>query len=210
MGMARLGNCFAEDYFAMKSRNSTVRLIAALSAALVTSFGALPPQVHSATSTGVKLKSKAPDFELQDDQGQTFKLSDHIGKGKLVVFFYMSDKATNCTDEICCFRDDYEKFRQRGAEVVGISPDTVADQAAFKKEHKVAFSLLSDPGGKISDQWVVGGANLEPKTRKTFIIDDKGIIQKAFTAKDEDYKKIEKNTLAGLGSFGGGGPMVSP
>jgi len=195
----------------MKPRNFTVRVIAALSTVLVSSIGALPPAANSATtSNGVKIKSKAPDFELKDDQGNAYKLSDHLGKGKIVVFFYMSNKATNCNDEICCFRDDYEKFREKGADVVGISPDTVADQDAFKKEHKVAFSLLSDPGSKVSSQWVVDGANLPPKTRKTFIIDEKGVIQKAYTAKDEDFKKIEKNTLSGLGSFGGGGPMVSP
>jgi peroxiredoxin Q/BCP len=197
-------------FIVLKPRNSTV-YFALASAILLSSIGMSPPQAFSATaSTGVKMKSKAPDFELQDDQGNPYKLSDHIGKSKVVVFFYMSDKATNCTDEICCFRDDYEKFRQKGADVIGISPDTVADQSNFKKEHKVQFALLSDPGSKVSNQWVLDGGNLPPKTRKTFIIDEKGNIVKAYTAKDEEYKKIVDKTLAGLGSFTGGGPMVSP
>jgi peroxiredoxin Q/BCP len=195
----------------LKSRKSTVRFVALMSAVFVSSIGVLEPRaVSAAASAGVKLKAKAPDFDLQDDQGNSYKLSDHLGKSKVVVFFYMSDKATNCSDEICCFRDDYEKFRQKGADVIGISPDTVADQSAFKKEHKVQFALLSDPGSKVSSQWVLNGSNLPPKTRKTFIIDEKGNIQKAYTAKDEDYKKIVTTTLSGLGSISSGGPMVSP
>jgi peroxiredoxin Q/BCP len=172
---------------------------------------ALPPSfAANSSSTGVALKSKAPDFELKDDQNKPFKLSDHLGKSKIVIFFYLSDKATNCSDEICCFRDDYEKFRQQGADVIGISPDTVADQKAYKQEHNVQFALLSDPGGKVSGQWILNGETLPAKTRKTFIIDEKGVIKKAFTAKDEEPKKVVSKTLAGLGSVGLGGPMVSP
>jgi peroxiredoxin Q/BCP len=201
-----------EESFVLTFRKSGVRWFVVLSAVLANSLGtALPPSCSAnSTATGVTLKSKAPDFELKDDEGKTFKLSDHLGKNKVVLFFYMSDKATNCTDEVCCFRDDYEKFRRQGADVIGISPDTVAAQKAFKEEHKVQFALLSDPDGKVSAAWVLNGENLPPKTRKTFIIDEKGKIVKAFTAKDEEYKKIVTKTLAGLGSVGVGGPAVSP
>jgi thioredoxin-dependent peroxiredoxin len=185
-------------------------LIAVFAGFMLSSIGSSPFQAIAAASSGVKLHSKAPDFTLMDDAGKPFKLSDHLGKGKVVLFFYMSDKATNCTDEICCFRDDYEKFREKGADVIGISPDTVKDQAEFKKEHNVQFALLSDPGSKVTSRWILDGDNLPPKTRRTFILDEKGIIKKAFTAKDEEVKQIVSKTLSGLDVFSGGGPVVSP
>src|SRR5215470_10882041 len=74
-------------------------LIAVFAGLMLSSISSVPFQANAAASSGVKLHSKAPDFTLMDDAGQPFKLSDHLGKGKVVIFFYMSDNATNCTDE---------------------------------------------------------------------------------------------------------------
>jgi thioredoxin-dependent peroxiredoxin len=126
----------------------------------------------------------APDFELQSDSGQTVKLSDLRGQ-PVVLYFYPKDDTPGCTTEACEFRDAYDVFRDRGAEVLGVSPDDVASHEKFKTKYELPFTLLADPDHKVAEKFGVWG---ERKAygkkymginRSTFIIDSDGNVARA-------------------------------
>src|SRR5436309_15699691 len=83
----------------------------------------------------------APDFELQSDTGETVKLSELRGK-PVVLYFYPKDDTPGCTTEACEFRDAYDVFRERGAVVLGVSPDDVSSHEKFKTKYELPFTLL--------------------------------------------------------------------
>ena len=78
------------------------------------------------------------------------------------VYFYPKDETYGCTKEACSFRDQYEDFVAAGAEVIGISRDDAASHASFKQHHRLPFTLLSDPGGKVAQAWGVSGVSACP------------------------------------------------
>lgn len=93
----------------------------------------------------------APKFSAQDDTGETWKSSEHIGQGKmLVVYFYPADMTGGCTKQACGFRDDMKKLQKAGVTVVGVSGDTVQNHKWFKKAENLNFTLLADPEGKVA------------------------------------------------------------
>jgi peroxiredoxin Q/BCP len=126
----------------------------------------------------------APDFELQSDSGETVKLSDFHGR-PVVLYFYPKDDTPGCTTEACEFRDAYDVFRERGAEVLGVSPDDVASHEKFKTKYDLPFTLLADPEHQVAEQYGVWGERSSyGKTsmgikRSTFIIDKDGNIARA-------------------------------
>jgi len=93
---------------------------------------------------------KAPDFEATDDQGQSWKSSDHVGKGVLVVYFYPAAMTGGCTKQACGFRDDMKTLKAKGVDVVAVSGDEVRNLELFKKVHDLNFTLLSDEDGKVA------------------------------------------------------------
>ena len=101
----------------------------------------------------VRIGDRAPAFELLDDQGRKWKLSDHLGKRLLVLFFYMGDFMPPCAREACAFRDDLARIKQQGVEVVGISGDLPANHALFKETYKLGFTLLSDQKGEVGKRF---------------------------------------------------------
>src|ERR1044071_1018653 len=118
-----------------------------------------------------------PETTLTGDSGPV-NLRERIGK-KLVVYFYPADETYGCTKEACSFRDAYEDFVSAGADVVGGSRDDAAAPAGFKSHHKLPFTLLSDPSGKVAKAWGVKGA-LGLPGRVTFVFDDKGVVKHRF------------------------------
>jgi thioredoxin-dependent peroxiredoxin len=126
----------------------------------------------------------APDFELRSDTGETVKLSDFRGK-PVVLYFYPKDDTPGCTTEACEFRDAYDVFRERGAEVLGVSPDDVASHEKFKTKHELPFTLLADPDHHVAEQYGVWGEKkFAGKTymginRSTFLIDADGNVARA-------------------------------
>src|SRR5690606_28736865 len=88
--------------------------------------------------------SRAPDFELPSQTGELVRLSDLVDKHVVVLYFYPKDETPGCTAQACAFRDDYEVFKKAGAEVVGISSDSVASHRAFAEHHRLGFLILSD------------------------------------------------------------------
>ena len=103
----------------------------------------------------VNVGDPMPETTLVGDDGPV-KLRDRIGK-TLVVYFYPKDETYGCTKEACAFRDSYEDFVAAGAEVIGISRDDAASHAGFKSHHRLPFTLLSDPDGKVTSSWGVKG-----------------------------------------------------
>jgi thioredoxin-dependent peroxiredoxin len=126
----------------------------------------------------------APDFELRDEDGKLVKLSSLRGR-PVVVYFYPKDDTPGCTRQACDIRDSYDAFRERGADVLGISPDDEASHQRFKSKYSLPFPLLADPGHQVAERygvWVkkdrVGQKSMGIK-RSTFVIDPEGNVAKA-------------------------------
>jgi len=126
---------------------------------------------------------KAPDFTLTDKNGREISLSDFLGK-KVVVYFYPKDNTPGCTRQACAFAANYEKFKEKNIEVIGISRDSVASHVKFAEKHGLNFILLSDPELKAIEPY---GVWQEKKmcgkvgmgiVRTTFIVDEAGNIEK--------------------------------
>ena len=126
----------------------------------------------------------APNFELQSDSGETVKLSELRGR-PVVLYFYPKDDTPGCTTEACEFRDAYDVFRERGAEVLGVSPDDVRSHEKFKTKHELPFTLLADPDHAVAEKYGVcgekkfAGKSYMGINRSTFIIDGDGNVARA-------------------------------
>ena len=126
----------------------------------------------------------APDFELKSDTGDAVKLSDFRGR-PVVLYFYPKDDTPGCTAEACEFRDAYDVYRERGAEILGVSPDDEASHAKFKSKHELPFTLLADPDHAVAEKYGVWGERkFAGKTymginRSTFVIDSEGNVARA-------------------------------
>ena len=126
----------------------------------------------------------APDFTLTSDSGTEVTLSKLRGK-PVVLYFYPKDDTPGCTTEACEFRDAYDVFRERGAEVLGVSPDDVASHEKFKTKYELPFTLLADPDHAVAEEYGVWGEKkFAGKTylgikRSTFIIDADGNVARA-------------------------------
>ena len=126
----------------------------------------------------------APDFELESDQGETVRLSDLRGT-PVVLFFYPKDDTPGCTTEACEFRDAYDTYRERGIEILGVSPDDVASHERFKSKYELPFTLLADPDHKVADAYGVwgersfAGKKYMGINRSTFVIDEDGNVARA-------------------------------
>jgi len=135
-----------------------------------------------------KLKEgmKAPSFEGVDQNGKNVKLSDFSGR-KVVLFFYPKDNTPGCTAEACNLRDNYDSLLKQGFAVVGISMDSEKSHLSFAGKYSLPFPLIADTTKKIiNDYGVWKEKSLYGKTflgivRTTFIIDEKGIIEKVIS-----------------------------
>jgi peroxiredoxin Q/BCP len=139
--------------------------------------------------TELKTGDAMPETTLVGDAGSV-KLRDRIGK-PLVVYFYPKDETYGCTKEACAFRDQYEDFVAAGAEVIGISRDDAASHANFKTNHKLPFTLLSDPGGKVAEAWGVRGA-LGMPGRVTYVFDKAGVVRHRFDSMIRFGKHVDE------------------
>lgn len=92
----------------------------------------------------VHIGDKCPDFQLPDAKGEMIRISEFIGKKKLVIYFYPKDDTPGCTKEACSFRDNYEDFKDYDCEVIGISSDNEQKHASFASKYQLPFILLAD------------------------------------------------------------------
>jgi thioredoxin-dependent peroxiredoxin len=143
-----------------------------------------------------------PDFTLKADDGHQVRLSDFRGQ-KVVLYFYPKDDTPGCTKEACSFRDDYSDIIAAGAQVIGISPDTIQSHGKFKGKYGLPFALLSDPDHCVAEMFGAWGEKKNyGKTymgiiRSTFVIDEQGKIIKVFpSVKPENHSKQVLEVLA--------------
>lgn len=141
----------------------------------------------------VRIGESAPDFTLLDQDGEQLTLSNYRDKTSVVLFFYPKDFSTGCTTQACHFRDNYEDFTDQGAEVIGVSSDSVESHKRFLEEYLFPFKLLSDKDGKIRKLYgATKGFGLLPG-RYTFIIDKQGLIRYIFTSETNMKKHIDES-----------------
>ena len=130
----------------------------------------------------LKIGDKAPDFEVNDQDGVPVKLSDLHGQ-KVVLYFYPKDMTPGCTAESCNLRDNYERLQHQGYEVLGISSDDEQSHRKFIEQQNLPFRLLADTDRKVHDAygtWVekqMYGRNYMGTARVTFVIDEQGVIE---------------------------------
>ena len=119
--------------------------------------------------------SPAPDFSLLDGDGQNWRLSDHHGK-VVVLLFYPGDETPICTRQMCSVRDRWEDYAATGAEVVGISTNSIESHKSFAAHHQLPLRLLSDTDRKVADMY--GAQSLIPGkvARSVFVINRAGVI----------------------------------
>ena len=96
-----------------------------------------------------------PPFSLEDQNGKIFDVEDYIGKKKLVIFFYPRDGSLNCTKQACYFRDIYDVFEEVGAEVIGISEQSVESHLHFSRTNNLNYRILSDPDNTVRNRFGV-------------------------------------------------------
>jgi peroxiredoxin Q/BCP len=127
----------------------------------------------------------APAFALTADDGSTISLKDLRGR-PVVLFFYPKDDTPTCTKEACAFRDDFPRFGQADAVILGVSPDTPVSHARFRKKYKLPFRLLSDPDHVVAGRYRVWGkkklfgVSYMGIVRTTFVIDAEGRLRNTF------------------------------
>ena len=130
-----------------------------------------------------------PDSTLHGPDGD-LQLRTRLGRA-LVVYFYPADETYGCTKEACAFRDQYQDFVDAGAEVIGISKDDAASHDKFKSHHRLPFTLLTDPDGKVARAWDVK-PTLGLAGRVTFVFDKTGKLVHRFDSMIRFGKHIDE------------------
>jgi peroxiredoxin Q/BCP len=131
---------------------------------------------------GIQTGDKAPDFTLQSQSGEPVRLYDRLGERAVVLYFYPKDNTRGCTAEACAFRDSHEVFTDAGAEVIGVSSDSVERHVAFAGRHRLPFTLLSDQGGQVRKSYGVPTVLGVIPGRVTYVIDRQGTVRHVFNS----------------------------
>ena len=133
----------------------------------------------------LQINTKAPDFKLPDQDGKMHTLSEYKGQ-KVILYFYPKDNTSGCTKQACGFSELYPQFREKGAVVLGVSKDSVESHKKFQAKFNLKFTLLSDTeleAIKAYDVWKeknMYGKITMGIVRTTYLIDENGVIVKAF------------------------------
>ena len=140
--------------------------------------------------------TKAPDFTLPDKDGNAVSLSDFLGK-KVVLYFYPKDNTPGCTRQACAFAGAYAEFQNKNIAVIGVSKDSIASHVKFAEKYNLPFVLLSDTeldAIKKYDVWqekkMCGKVGMGV-VRTTYIIDEKGFIEKVMPKVKPDTNAAE-------------------
>jgi peroxiredoxin Q/BCP len=152
----------------------------------------------------IKEKTKAPNFSLMDETGKNISLSDYKGK-VVVLYFYPKDDTPGCTTEACSFRDNYSKYKELGAVILGVSPDSQKSHEKFAAKHQLPFTLLVDEDHKVCEQYGVWGRKkfmgreYDGVFRTTYLIDKDGSVAKVFEGvKPANHAQEVLNAIAEL------------
>ena len=144
----------------------------------------------------LEIGMKAPEFTLPDKDGKLVSLSDFLGK-KVVLYFYPKDNTPGCTRQACAFAGAYKGFQDKGVEVIGISKDSVASHVKFAEKYNLPFIILSDTElsaiqsyGVWQEKKLYGKVSMGV-VRTTFVIDEKGMIEKIMPKVKPDTNAAE-------------------
>jgi peroxiredoxin Q/BCP len=155
----------------------------------------------------LKVGDTAPDFALPSQTGEIVNLKDLVGSKEIVLYFYPKDNTLGCTAKACAFRDSYEVFKERGAEVVGVSSDSVGSHRDFASRNNIQFILLSDEGGKVRNLYGASSTFGLLPGRVTYVIDRRGIVRQIFSSQlnpkkhtGEALETLEKIQVAERGN----------
>jgi len=141
----------------------------------------------------LQVGDKAPEILGVNENGNEIKLSDYTGK-KVVLYFYPKDNTPGCTAQACSLRDNYDKLKKEGYEVIGVSTDSVTSHQKFITKQNLPFTLISDVDKKLSEQFGTWGEkSLYGKKymgtfRTTFLLDESGIITRIMLPKEVNTK----------------------
>ncbi len=113
-------------------------------------------------------------------------------RGPVVLYFYPKDETRGCTKEACTFRDSYEVFQEAGAEVVGVSSDSVASHESFAARHRLPFTLLSDEGGRVRKLYGVRPTLGIMPGRVTYVIDQGGVVRHVFSSQTGVERHVQE------------------
>lgn len=140
----------------------------------------------------VTIGDQIPSFELPNQNGELVSSDAFIGKPH-VIYFYPKDDTPGCTAEACSFRDQYEDFRDIGAEVIGISADSPRSHKRFAEKHNLPFILLSDKNNLLRKQFGVPKSyfGLLPG-RVTYVIDNQGTVKHIFDSQSQAKKHVKE------------------
>ncbi len=122
--------------------------------------------------------ASAPDLSALDQEGKTRRLSDERGH-PVIVYFYPKDGTPGCTKEACAFRDAWDRYKQAGVQIFGVSTDDVESHSEFAKEEKIPFPILADPGGAWTKAFGVS-TTFGLASRVSFLIDAQGKVAKVY------------------------------
>ena len=150
----------------------------------------------------IKKGDQCPSFKLPNQNGEEVNSDDLIGTKSLVIYFYPKDETAGCTQQACSFRDAYQDLKDMGAEVIGISSDSIDSHNAFAKNHNLPFILLADKQKKVRKLFGVPTNLLGIiPGRVTYIVDKEGIVQGVFNSqiKVNQHVAEAKKVLERLG-----------
>ena len=133
-------------------------------------------------ATKVSVGDVAPDFTLPDQLGAPVRLGDLVGRKTVVLYFYPKDDTPGCTIEARAFRDSYEEFSAQGAQVVGVSSDSVRSHRRFAQRHDLPFLLLSDADGAVRRLYGVEKTLGLLPGRVTYVIDQTGVVRHVYSS----------------------------
>ena len=152
----------------------------------------------------MNINTPAPDFTLEDGSGNDWRLSDHRGK-VVVLLFYPGDETPICTRQMCSVRDRWDDYTATGAEVVGISSDSIDSHRKFAEHHNLPLRLLSDSDGAVSRLY--GARSLIPGkvARSVFVIDAHGILRHSDVRPLGLFKPKDDATIAAIRAAQQGG-----
>src|SRR5438309_10815776 len=156
-----------------------------------------PITITMQSITSPQAGTAAPEFTAQTTTGKTVHLNDFRGK-KLVLYFYPKDDTPGCTVEACGLRDEYQKIREQGAEVLGVSVDSVESHQRFTEKFHLPFQLLADTDKNIAKAYGVLNDKSNMARLVTFLIDEHGKILKTFeTVKPDQHPQEILDALKG-------------
>jgi len=140
----------------------------------------------------VKIGDKAPDFTLPSQMGDSVTLSEFLGKKNIVLFFYPKDESRGCTAEACAFRDSFQELTNLGAEVIGVSGQSIESHKSFATHYGLPFILLSDEDNKVRKLYGVPSTLGIIPGRVTYVIDKQGIVRQIFSSQTRTQRHVEE------------------